>query len=73
VGILDTVWNTNGGQKTSLPGGVTDFFYQYKPLSLDDGDPNGFFGYKMLAVSYAGTLQLFGKKGATSVAEELNL
>jgi hypothetical protein len=73
VGILDTVRKTNRGQKTSLPGGVTDFFYQYKPFSLDDGDPNGFFGYNVLAVSYAVTLQLFGKKGARAVAEELNL
>jgi hypothetical protein len=38
-----------------------DCFYQY-----DQGVPNPlYFGRKTLAVSYGGTLQLFGKKGST--------
>ena len=65
-GIPASVWNSNGDSKVALPGGVSDFFYQYEPLLYDDGGPvKGFFGYKVLAVSYGGTLQLFGKKGAT--------
>jgi hypothetical protein len=65
-GIPANVWNSNGASKVALPGGVSDFFYQYEPLLYDDGGPvKGFFGYKVLAVSYGGTLQLFGKKGAT--------
>ena len=42
-----------------------DYFYPYHPLPHDDADMQGYFGYKVLAVSYGGTLQLFGKKGAT--------
>ena len=30
----------------------------------DRTHPVGYFGYKVLALSYGGTLQLFGKKGA---------
>ena len=30
----------------------------------------GYFGYKVLALSYGGTLQLFGKKGATYAVPE---
>ncbi|MBI4382196.1 MAG: G8 domain-containing protein [candidate division NC10 bacterium] len=64
-GVPLDVWNSNGGGQVMLPGGVTDFFYQYKSLPYDDGgNPAGYFGYKVLAVSYGGTLQLFGKKGA---------
>ncbi len=50
--------------KTTLQGGVTDCFYQYMPADNVAGE-TGFFGRKVLAVSYGGTLQLFGKKGAT--------
>jgi cell migration-inducing and hyaluronan-binding protein len=42
-----------------------DYFYPYHPLPRDDADAQGYFGYKVLAVAYGGTLQLFGKKGAT--------
>jgi len=46
--------------------GVTDdYFYPYHPLPHDGADMQGYFGYKVLAVSYGGTLQLFGKRGAT--------
>ena len=54
-----------GDAHRRLPGGVDDCFYQYMPIDYDGGDPKGYFGYKVLAVSYGGTLQLFGKKGAT--------
>jgi hypothetical protein len=64
-GIPDTKWNDNGKTKfNDLPGPVSDFFYAYEPLPYDDGDPNGYFGYKVFAVSYGGTLKLFGRKGA---------
>ena len=70
-------WVNNGGKQfTDLPGStpVTDFFYQYGPMFGDSvGTPfsatpynpgsQGYFGYKVLAVSYGGTLQLFGYKG----------
>jgi hypothetical protein len=75
-GIPIAIWNSNptpnpnscitasNTSEKTLPGGVDDCFYQYKPLPYDDADPNAFFGYKVLAVSYGGTLQLFGAKGA---------
>lgn len=64
-GVDKTMWDSNGAQKFSqLPGGG-DYFYAYEPLPYDDGDPKGYFGYKVLAVSYGGTLQLFGRKGAS--------
>ena len=60
-------------------GGVSDYFYQYGPNYGDgkctDGTTwtngqcgtstgqVGYFGYKVLAVSYNGTLKLFGYKG----------
>jgi len=52
----------------TLPGGVKDeCFYDYD--ILDDADMTAnrkaYFGHKVLALSYGGTLQLFGKKGAT--------
>jgi hypothetical protein len=46
------------------PGPKDDYFYAYHPLFHDGGDHNAYFGYKVLAVGYGGTLQLFGKKGA---------
>jgi hypothetical protein len=62
-GVPALIWNSNGNDVT-LPGPVKDRFYAYQPLPYDDGDPGGYFGYKVLAVSYGGTLELFGKKGA---------
>ena len=44
-----------------LPGGVDDCFYQYDDPSVS----RYYFGRKVLAVSYGGTLRLFGKKGST--------
>src|SRR5262249_25631452 len=68
----------NGAHQFTMPGGNSDYFYQYGPLYgdglCDDGTvwnaannpcPGkvGFFGYKVLGVSYGATLQLFGYKG----------
>jgi hypothetical protein len=67
-GIPNKPWDSNGVGKFSLPGGVSDNFYKYSALPLDNGEvgeQTGFFGYKVLAVSYGGTLNLRGKKGAT--------
>jgi hypothetical protein len=64
-GIPTAIWDTTNASKSMLPGGVEDYFYQYKPLPQDDGDMNAYFGYKVLGVSYGGTLRMFGKKGAT--------
>ncbi len=56
----------DGNPQLTYAGPVTyDYFYPYHPLLYDDANPQGYFGYKVLAVSYGGTLQLFGKKGAT--------
>src|SRR5262249_21706683 len=47
-GIPKAAW---GGGQVALPGmpaTFTDTFYQYKPLFADGGDPNAFFGYKVL-------------------------
>ena len=74
-GIPVAVWNSNGAptpqnppascvKTPDLPGGVNDCFYQYDMMHGVAGEM-GFFGRKVLAVSYGGTLQLFGKKGAT--------
>jgi len=52
-------WNQN------LPGNVDDCFYSYMPLSFDGGGLKpGYFGYKVIGVSFGGTLQLFGQKGS---------
>lgn len=53
------------GYMQNLPGNVDDCFYAYMPITYDGGGSTpGFFGYKVLAVSYDGTLQLFGMKGS---------
>ncbi|MFN8603017.1 MAG: hypothetical protein U0842_21325 [Candidatus Binatia bacterium] len=41
-----------------------DCFYRYEKLDKSDSDPHAYFGHKVLALSYGGTLQLFGDKGA---------
>ncbi len=65
-GVPSGIWGTNGSKPVILPGGVEDYFYDYEPLKYDrGGSPAGYFGYKVLAVSYGGTLKLFGKKGAS--------
>ena len=64
-GIDNNTWNSAGSQKVNLPGGVTDYFYKYEPLLFDGADPLGYFGYKVLGVSYGGTIALYGAKGST--------
>ena len=49
---------------------MEDCFYQYERLDSGDPDPRAYFGHKVLAVSYGGTLQLFGDKGATYPGRE---
>src|SRR5262249_30871543 len=50
---------------------VKDCFYPYDAMTFDNGKPNtgsqdfGYFGYKVIGLGYGGTLQLYGKKGAT--------
>ncbi len=68
--------NTYGSSPTSctssaLPGGVNDCFYNYDTLDQADGTNPAYFGHKVLAVSYGGSLQLFGKKGATYASTAL--
>src|SRR6266849_5716551 len=85
-GIPNNIWDSNLLRpigrltprsckiSTGLPGGVSDCFYDYD--TLDDSDrTNGrkaYFGHKVLALSYGGTLQLFGNKGATYAGRELS-
>ncbi|HEX8896387.1 MAG TPA: G8 domain-containing protein, partial [Terriglobales bacterium] len=64
-GVDPSIWTMAPSAKVTLPGGVTDYFYAYAPLDYDNADPNAYFGYKVLAVSYGGTLNLFGSKGAS--------
>ncbi len=65
-GVPADIWNSNGAEKKSLPGGVTDYFYAYGTMPYDDGGTTkGFFGYKVLAVGYDGTIAMYGRKGAS--------
>lgn len=51
-----------------------DYFYAYMAPHIDGADNpthgKGYFGYKVLGVSYGGTLQFFGRKGATYATPE---
>jgi hypothetical protein len=58
-------------QQSVLPGGVKDCFYRYETFDMSDGNAKAYFGHKVLAVSYGGTLQLFGKDGATYSGREV--
>ncbi|MCL4246067.1 MAG: pentapeptide repeat-containing protein, partial [Candidatus Dadabacteria bacterium] len=64
-GVPEAIWTSEGASKVCLPpneGGDPatcqpyDYFYHYHTLPVDTGDPNAYYG---------GTLNLFGKKGAT--------
>jgi len=80
-GVPEKIWTNNGFNKfpfnnLTLPGKVNDYFYGYNfmPNNMPPHD-KGFFGNKVLAVSYNGTLQLYGMKGAllaTSNVSALN-
>jgi hypothetical protein len=48
---------------TLLPGGVDDCFYQSGMFDRNDL-PNAYFGRKVLALSYGGTIHMSGYKGA---------
>ena len=70
-------WTDNGQHVFDLPGGVRDYFYQYGSLAGDDGvdlvtKQKGHFGYKVLALSYGGTLQLRGLNGTGGTLRDLN-
>jgi hypothetical protein len=86
-GIPAAIWNSNtmsmmnprSCTKVSqlnppqlLPGGVDDCFYQYG--IFDNNDIAGaYFGHKVLALSYGGTINLAGAKGADyNPADDMN-
>jgi hypothetical protein len=86
-GIPDGVWMSNLKAVTNptinpasctptmvLPGDVNDCFYAYRALDESDeaAQRKAYFGHKVLALSYGGTLQLFGTKGATYAGRELS-
>ncbi len=57
-----------------LPGGM-DYFYNYDVMPLTTGTANdapSYFGSKVLAVSYGGTLRIFGQRGALYGAGDKN-
>jgi len=58
----------------AYPGPKDDYFYAYHPLPFDGGadarNAVGYFGYKVIGVSYGGILQLYGRKGATYATPE---
>ncbi len=72
-GIPSSPWNDNsmdtlnpGTCKSfTFPTGQSDCFYNYMTLDKADGTAPAYFGHKVLGVSYGGTLQLYGKTGAT--------
>jgi hypothetical protein len=64
---LANQWAPTSCNKMTFSNGVSDCFYQYMPLDYDGGGTTpGYFGYKVIGVSYGGTLELFGAKGASS-------
>src|SRR6266852_2018769 len=87
-GVPNAIWNTNPRTmppmlrptadctfSTLVPSNVNDCFYSYEALDPSDKDtnPTAYFGHKVLALSYGGTLQLFGKKGATYAGREKSI
>ncbi len=69
-GVDPAVWNANADPtkppvESMLPGG-SDFFYNYAVMPVTEGKPStpSYFGSKVLAVSYGGTLRIFGRRGA---------
>jgi len=61
-GIPKLIWE---GGNTSELNGVDDKFYKYDTIAFDGEDKQGYFGYKVIGLAGGGTLDLFGKKGAT--------
>jgi hypothetical protein len=71
-GVDSTIWNSNSDPKSTptitknLPGGVDDYFYNYNFMSFGTGkDANSFFGSKVIAVSFGGTMKFAGARGAS--------
>jgi hypothetical protein len=69
-GVPEGYWISNPTAPVELPGGVKDYFYKYEPLKFGDGDPEAYFGYKVLGVGYGGSLLLYGRDGACYTSEE---
>lgn len=72
-GISDPIWNSNtyatnmdpkSCNPMDLTNGVKECFYPYVPIDAKDKGTDAYFGHKVLAVSYGGTLEMFGSKGA---------
>lgn len=77
-GIPQDIWDNGSTVKTVLPGAFPpadgklvqfkDYFYKYDALYRDgkaDGRNRvGYFGYKSIGLSYGGSLELYGAKGA---------
>ncbi len=75
-GIPLTKWDDNGKTEwKDLPGNAPpDYFYQYSNFHGDSGTSpvtgqEGHFGYKVLALSYGGTLRLRGLKGTSGTPD----
>ncbi len=65
-GVPRTQWSKGDQSTYKLPSGIEDYFYQYQKLPTDnDLGERAYFGRKVIALSYGGTIQMFGKKGAT--------
>jgi hypothetical protein len=75
-GIPIGVWNSNGKTLETIPGlDQKDYFYQYGNFHGDEGaspitGQKGHFGYKVLALSYGGTLRLHGLKGTSGTTAD---
>lgn len=69
-GVDSTIWTSNTKDtinptscaKNTMPDGESECFYNYIDPTMPSAD---FFGSKVLAVSYGGTLNMYGSKGAT--------
>ena len=77
-GIPDDLWKSNPSMAMRMPGRTTcnpaskygvklpgdDCFYQYDVIDKQDRDGKAYFAHKVIALSFGGTLHLYGKKGA---------
>lgn len=67
------VLDKSGTAKVTFPGAdkPEDYFYKYKPLITDeDLNVTSYFGRKVIAVAYGGTLLMFGGKGIEDSADK---
>jgi hypothetical protein len=68
-GVDPAIWNANADptkppvETQTLPGGA-DYFYNYDFMPFAEGQQTSYFGTKVLAVSYGGTLRMYGDRGA---------